>query len=46
MRQRPIKRKNMNVSGFDSELYDTRIHKYKKLNIYISIHDRLKVFNI
>ena len=33
MSQRPIKRKNMNVSGFDSELYDTRI-QYKNLNIH------------
>ena len=36
MSQRPIKRKNMNVSGFDSELYDTRI-QYKNLNIHIQI---------
>ena len=33
MGQRPIKRKNMNVSGFDSELYDTRI-QYKNLSIH------------
>ena len=33
MSQRPIKRKNMNVSGFDSALYDTRI-QYKNLNIH------------
>ena len=31
MSQRPIKRKNMNVIEFDSELYDTRI-QYKNLN--------------
>ena len=33
MNWRPIKRKIMNVSGFDSELYDTRI-QYKNLNIH------------
>ena len=33
MSQQPIKRKNMIVSGFDSELYDTRI-QYKNLNIH------------
>ena len=33
MSQPPIKRKNMNVSGFDSELYDTHI-QYKNLNIH------------
>ena len=32
MSQRPIKRKNMNVSGFDNELRDTRI-QYKHLNM-------------
>ena len=43
MSQRPIKRKNINVSGFDSEFYDTRI-QYKNLNIHK--HYPLKVFNI
>ena len=33
MSQRPINRKNMNVSGFDSELYDTPI-QYKNLNTH------------
>ena len=33
MGQRPIKHKNMNVSRYDSELYDTRI-QYKNLNIH------------
>ena len=33
MSQRPIKQKNMNASGFDSELHDTRI-QYKNLNIH------------
>ena len=33
MSQRPIRRKNMNVSEFDSELYDTRI-QYKNWNIH------------
>ena len=32
--QRPIQRKNMNVSGFDSEMHDTRI-QCKILNIHM-----------
>ena len=33
MSQRPIKRKNTNVSGFDSELHDMTRIQYKNLNI-------------
>ena len=33
MSQRPIKCKNVNVSGFDSKLYDTHI-QHKNLNIH------------
>ena len=33
MNQRPIKRRDMNVGGFDSELHETHI-QYKKLNIH------------
>jgi hypothetical protein len=33
MDQRPIKRRDMHVDGFDSELHETRIH-YKNLNMH------------
>ena len=33
MKQRPIKRRDMHVDGFDSELHETRI-QYKNLNMH------------
>jgi hypothetical protein len=33
MNQRPIKRRDMHVGGFDSELHETRI-QYKHLNMH------------
>ena len=33
MNQRPIKRRDMHVDGFDSELHETRI-QYKNLNMH------------
>ena len=44
MNQRPVKRRDMHVDGFDSELHETRI-QYKNLNMH-NHHYRRNVFNV